>query len=147
MIYSGDEIGHVRARHIEMASRFFVQFLNCVWLFATPWTAACRASLSFTISWSLFKFPSIESVMHFAPYLPWSAGTGLGLVLIETGAGCVYQGNLEKSFRKKKRIRSILASWLFLMVISIPMNTHRKEFDWFLECSKHTCFCHSTQGP
>ena len=32
-------------------------------LFATPWTAACQASLSFTISQSLLKFVSIESVM------------------------------------------------------------------------------------
>ena len=31
--------------------------------FATPWTAAQQASLSFTISWSLFKLVSIESVM------------------------------------------------------------------------------------
>ena len=30
---------------------------------ATPWTAACQASLSITSSWSLFKFTSIESVM------------------------------------------------------------------------------------
>ena len=30
---------------------------------ATPWTAACQASLSITNSWSLFKFTSIESVM------------------------------------------------------------------------------------
>ena len=30
---------------------------------ATPWTAACQASLSFTISQSLFKLMSIESVM------------------------------------------------------------------------------------
>ena len=29
----------------------------------TPWTAACQASLSFTISCSLLKFMSIESVM------------------------------------------------------------------------------------
>ena len=29
----------------------------------TPWTAVCQASLSFTISWSLFKLLSIESVM------------------------------------------------------------------------------------
>ena len=29
----------------------------------TPWTAAYQASLSFTISWSLLKFMSIESVM------------------------------------------------------------------------------------
>ena len=32
-------------------------------LFATPWTAACQASLPFTISWSLLKLMSIESVM------------------------------------------------------------------------------------
>ena len=30
---------------------------------ATPWTAACQASLSFTISQSLLKLMSIESVM------------------------------------------------------------------------------------
>ena len=29
----------------------------------TPWTAACQASMSFTISWSLFKLMSIELVM------------------------------------------------------------------------------------
>ena len=32
-------------------------------LFAIPWTAACQAFLSFTISWSLFKLMSIESMM------------------------------------------------------------------------------------
>jgi len=32
-------------------------------LFATPWTATCQASLSITISWSLLKLISIESVM------------------------------------------------------------------------------------
>ena len=29
----------------------------------TPWTAACQASLSFTISWSLLKFMSFVSMM------------------------------------------------------------------------------------
>jgi len=37
----------------------------CVWLFVTPWTAACQAPLSFTISLSLLKFMSVESVMPF----------------------------------------------------------------------------------
>ena len=37
--------------------------LSCVWLFATQWTAACQASLSFTNSQSLFKLMSIELVM------------------------------------------------------------------------------------
>ena len=40
-----------------------VQSLSHVWLFATPWTAAHQASLPFTISWSLPKLMSIESVM------------------------------------------------------------------------------------
>ena len=40
-----------------------VQLLSCVRLFATPWTAARQASLSFTISQSLLKLVSIESVM------------------------------------------------------------------------------------
>ena len=40
-----------------------VQSLRCVWLFATPWTAACQVSLPFTISQSLLKLMSIESVM------------------------------------------------------------------------------------
>ena len=40
-----------------------VQLLRCVQLFATPWTAAHQASLSFTISQSLLKLMSIESVM------------------------------------------------------------------------------------
>ena len=40
-----------------------VQSLSCVHLFATPWTAACQASLSITNSWSPPKPMSIESVM------------------------------------------------------------------------------------
>ena len=40
-----------------------VQFLTCVQLFATPWTAACQASASITNSRGLLKLPSIESVM------------------------------------------------------------------------------------
>ena len=40
-----------------------VQLLNRVQLFATPWTAARQAPLSSTISQSLLKLMSIESVM------------------------------------------------------------------------------------
>ena len=40
-----------------------VQLLSCVWLFETPWTAACQASLSITNSQSLLKLISIKSVM------------------------------------------------------------------------------------
>ena len=40
-----------------------VQLLSHVQPFATPWTAACQASLPFTISWSLIKLMSIELAM------------------------------------------------------------------------------------
>ena len=40
-----------------------LQWLSRVRLFATPWTAARQASLSFTISQSLLRLMSIESVM------------------------------------------------------------------------------------
>jgi len=40
-----------------------VQSPRCVWLFATLWAAAHQASLSSTVSRSLLKLMSIESVM------------------------------------------------------------------------------------
>ena len=40
-----------------------VQLLSSVWLFAAPLTAACQASLSFTISQSLLKLMFIELVL------------------------------------------------------------------------------------
>ena len=40
-----------------------VQLLSPVWLFATPWTAACQTPLSSTISQTLLKFIFIELVM------------------------------------------------------------------------------------
>ena len=35
------------------------QSLSQVWLFENPWTVACQASLSFTISWSLLRLTSM----------------------------------------------------------------------------------------
>ena len=43
----------------ERIQKYVVQLLSCVQFFATPWTAACQASPSFTISWSLLKLRSI----------------------------------------------------------------------------------------
>ena len=41
-----------------------VQSLSCVWLFVTPWTAACQASLPFTISYSLLKLMLLSWWCH-----------------------------------------------------------------------------------
>ena len=40
------------------------QWLSCDWLFATPWTAECQASLSITISQSLLKLMSLSRWCH-----------------------------------------------------------------------------------
>ena len=40
-----------------------IQWLTCVWPFVTPWITARQAPLSSTISRSLLRFMTIESVM------------------------------------------------------------------------------------
>ena len=52
-----------RASVIRWGEVQFSSVAQGVRLFVTPWTAACQASLSFTISQSLLKFMFIESVM------------------------------------------------------------------------------------
>jgi len=51
--------GELKLRFLNPSFEQWLLFTH----FVTPWTAACQASLSFTISWSLLKFMSIESVM------------------------------------------------------------------------------------
>ena len=61
---------HWQVGYLPLSS---VQSLRRVQLFATPWTAACQASLSITNSWSLLKLMSINSVMpsnHLILYCP-----------------------------------------------------------------------------
>ena len=53
-------IRHINAIFTDVV---IVQSLSPVWPFAIPLTAACLASLSFTISQSLLKLISITSVM------------------------------------------------------------------------------------
>ena len=48
---------------ISVQTSVLVQLLSCVWLFATPWTAAPQASLPITYSQSLLKLMSIELVV------------------------------------------------------------------------------------
>ena len=60
-------VGHV-VSPFDLSWTLLVQFssvqsLSHVWLFVTPWTGACQASLSITNSQSLPKLMSFESVM------------------------------------------------------------------------------------
>ena len=71
---------HIKVLHVKSGFRRCrcksIQSLNYVWLFATPWTAACQASLSITNSQSLPKLMSIELVMpsnHLILFIPFSS--------------------------------------------------------------------------
>ena len=52
-----------RSRFFVVVVVIVVQWLIHVQLFATPWTSVLQAPLSSTVSWSLLKFMSIESMM------------------------------------------------------------------------------------
>ena len=58
--YNRSDVKPFSVHHIR---GFVVQSLSHVQLVAKPWTAACQAPLSSTLSQSLLKFMSIESVM------------------------------------------------------------------------------------
>ena len=61
--YRWEDQGSARLSYLIVA---VVQSLSYVQLFATPWTATRQSSLSFTISLSLLKLMSIESVMPYS---------------------------------------------------------------------------------
>ena len=54
---------HTHTNTSSVSVLVVLQLLSCVWLLATPRTAACQASLSFTISLSLLTPVSTELVM------------------------------------------------------------------------------------
>ena len=71
-----------------------VQSPSRVWLFETPWTAACQASLSFTISWDLLKLmsfwhdaiqpshPLSPFTLLFAKHFPFISYSGQGIFIV-----------------------------------------------------------------
>ena len=94
-----------------------VQPFSHVWLFVTPWTLGCQASLSITKSWSLLKLMSIESVMpsnHFILCHP------LLLLLSVFPSIMVFSSESVLHIRWHKY-------WSFSFSISLPMNIQ----DWF----------------
>ena len=92
-----------------------VQSLSQVWLFVTPWTTACQASLSFTVSWvcwnswrlSQWCHPTISSSVvpfSFCPqYLPASGAFPMSRLFASGGqsigaSGSVFPMNIQGCF-------------------------------------------------
>ena len=61
---------------LKICANVVVQSLNCVQLFATPWTPACQASQAFTISQSLLKLMS--TLPQVFPSVKWRRGPSRG---------------------------------------------------------------------
>ena len=104
--------------------RYLLLFILYVWLFATPWTAAHQASLSFAISQSLLKLMSTEEVMpsnHFILCCP------LLLVPSIFPSIRVFSNELSLCIRRTKY-------WSFSFNIS-PSNEYSElisfRVDWF----------------
>ena len=87
-----------------------VEWPSHVQLFVTPWTAACQASLSFTVSQSLLKLMSIESVILSTislSVIPFSScfqsfpesGSFLVSQLFSTGGQSIEASALHQSFQ------------------------------------------------
>ena len=76
-----------------------VQPLSHVRLFTIPWTIACQASLSCTISWSFLKLMSMESMMPSNHFILW----------------CPHV--LVSSVFPSIRVFSFPVSWLFTSVV------------------------------
>ena len=95
-----------------------VQLLSCVWLFATPWTAARQASLSFTISQSLLKLMSIELLMASNHFILCHS-----LLLLPS---------IFPSFRVFSNELALCIGWPEYWSFSIsPSNEYSFRIDWF----------------
>ena len=127
-----------------------IQLLSCVQLFATPWAAACQASLSITNSQTLLKLRSIESVMpsnhlilcHPLPLPPsifasiWVFSNG-SVLHIRWPKYCSFSFSVSLS-NKYSRLISFKIDWLDLLAVQGTLKSllqHHSSKASILQCS------------
>ena len=133
-----------------------VQLLSHVWLFGTPWTAACQASLSFTISQSMLKLMSIELVeasnylifCHLLLLLP-SLFHSIRVFSNESVLGIRWPKYWSFSFSiSPSNEYSVLISfgidWFDLLAIEGPLKSLLQHHSWKASVLWHSVFCY---GP
>ena len=110
---------------LSLSSRVSVAFqsLSHVRLFATPWTAARQASLSFTISQSLLKLMSVELVM---PSNRLILCRPLLLLPSISPSTRVFSNESALRIRWPKLSHQISGGWVSASTSVLPMNTQ----DW-----------------
>ena len=126
-----------------------VQSLSCVQLFAPPWTAARQACLSFTVSQSLLKLMSIESVMpsnHLSSVIPFSclqsfAASESFLMSLLFPSGGQSIGSFSFSIspsNEYSRLISFRMDWLDIFAVQGTLKSLLQHHS-----SKESVLCHS----
>ena len=134
-----------------------VQSLSHVWPFVTPWTAACQASVSFTVSRSLLKHMSIESVMpsnhlilcHPLLLLP-SIFPNIGVFSNESALRIRWPKNWSFSFsispsNEYSGLISFRIDWFDLIAVQGTLKSllqHHNSKSSILQCSAFWSNCH-----
>ena len=124
-----------------------VQSLSCVRHFATPWTAACQASLSITISQSLVKLMSSKlvmpsnlsfSVIPFSSHLQSFPASGYFLVsLFFTSGGQSIRVSASNEYSELISFRS---DWLDLLAVQGTLKSHLQHHSSKTSVLWHSAF-------
>ena len=103
-----------------------VQSLSRVWLFATPWIAACQASLSITNSWSSPRLTSIEFHVPFKAEACWDCRAQRQNHSHEQSGNiwgrqclCTYEIHIHENIESFVRWHSV--GFIYLASIFIPL--------------------------
>ena len=138
-------------------------FVNVVQLLSTsdsaaPWTAACQASLSFTITWSLLKFMSTGLVMlsnqlilcHFLLLLPSTfPNTRVFLMSWLFASGSQSIGTSASASVLSMNISGLISfriDWFGLLAVQgtlkSPLQWEKKRVGWFERIALKHMHCH-----
>ena len=102
---------------------------SLLFLSVTPWTAACQAFLSFTISWSLLRLMSTESVMP-----------SNHLILCHLLSFCLSLSQHQGLFQEVDSLIRWPKCWSFSFSIG-PSNEHSGLISFRIDWSDLVCCC------
>ena len=121
-----------------------------IWKFATPRTAACQASLSFTISLSLLKLTPIESDMpsiyriFCGPFvllpLPFPASSSLPMSQLFASGGQIIAASESVTFNKYSGWISFRIGWLDLLAVQGTLKSLLQHHSSKASILRHSAF-------
>ena len=113
---------------------------------ATPYNAACQVSLSFTVSWSLLKLTSSDSVMpsnHIIPVAPFSP---CSQSFLASGSfpisGLCTSGSqsIGTSANEYSGLISLRINWLDLLVVQVTFKSLLQHHSSNASVLQHSAF-------